>query len=607
MAYHTKAFLQNSHKDRQKVIERMMLITERLLMIEKQQSSVSHELQEYLENKTDYAVSMLSKYLKSSDVVGKFTSWTLDDVPNTEESWEVTRNFIQKAIMKRLQDVIATWEEEKHVFSDARTSLIQYFQDRFNLVEGQLRILESSVVAKDAASPSSDLLVPDNFSVAERVIIGVTSPIWVPVGLVVLIVSVPVVGAMAVKEKYEDWAKTREYEKDKSGFMAKASQEYLTEAAEEQNLRSYVVEQLKECEVCLRQVVARIPELIEADKMLCQQLRDENRSQKEIEDFYRPLYQRSLQLRDRMAMFGIKEVRTMDISCNDLEWKDDGSSLLGTGAFASVYRGKLKLHEEEQPVALKVWKEQLNDCNASAFLAETDALRKLNYPFIVKFYGSSLLKEGDQAWAIIVMELCKENLMRHIFLNPKNIPARLPSSTPPTERTTIRWAKDIANGLEYIHNQGYVHRDLKLENILISLQDVVKIADVGVSKEGKMITGTMAGTPAFVAPEVIRSSVYDYKADLYSFGIMMWEMWYGRRALMDVGGDFNTFWDKVVEGVRPSHIQGSRMPPDQWQNLMQRCWDGQVEKRPTAATCHNELTNLYSTVFLSDVQLNVQQ
>ena len=375
MAYHTKAFLQNSHKDRQKVIDRMMLITERLLKIEKQQSSVEKELQDYLENKTDYAVSALSKYLKSSAVVEKFSSWTLDDVPDIEESWEVTRNFIQKAITKRLQDVIATWEEENHVFLEARTSLIQYFQERFHFVEGQLRSLENSVVAKEAASPSSDPLIPDNFSVAERVIIGVTSPIWVPVGLVVLIVSVPVVGAMAVKEKYQNWSKTREYEKDKSGFMVKASKEYLTEVAEEQNLRSYVVEQLKECQVCLRQVVARIPELIAADKMLCQQLRDENRSQKEIEDFYRPLYQRSLQLRDRMAMFGINEVRTMEISSNDLEWEDDRGSLLGTGAFASVYRGKLKLPEKNQPVALKVWKEQLNDSNASAFLAEAETLR----------------------------------------------------------------------------------------------------------------------------------------------------------------------------------------------------------------------------------------
>ena len=375
MAYHTKAFIHNSHKDRSKVIERMMFITKRLVMIQKQHSSVHVELQEYLENKTDNAVSALSKYLKSNDVVEQFTSWTFDDVPDTEERWEVTRSYIQKALTKRLQDVIAAWEEEHHVFADARTSLIQYFQQRFNFVEGQLRNLESSVVAEDAASPASGPLGTESFTVAERVIIGVTSPIWVPVGLVVLIVSVPVVGAMAVKERVQDWSKTREYEKDKRGFMANASKEYLTEAAEEQNLRSCVVEQLKESQVCLKQVVARIPELIEADKLLCQQLRDENRSQKEIEDFYKPLYRKSLQLRERMALFGIKEVRTMDISCSDLEWNHDGSSLLGTGAFADVYRGKLKQTDGEKPVALKVWKEELNESNASVFLAETEILR----------------------------------------------------------------------------------------------------------------------------------------------------------------------------------------------------------------------------------------
>ena len=376
MAYHTKAFIRNSSEDRQQVVERMNLITDRLQSIERQQSLVSTELQAYLKNKTDNAVSALSKYLKSSDVEKQFTSWTSDDVPNTEESWEVTKNYIQKALMKRLQETIETWEERNHVFSEACTSLIQYFQQRFNYVEGQLRNLESSVIADDGAGQSTSSLASEDFSVAKKVIIGVTSPIWVPVGLVILVVSVPIVGAVALKQKLEGWSKTRQYKKDKRGFMAKASQEYLRDVAEEKHLKSFVVQQLTEAQVCLRQVLDRIPELIEADKMLCQQLRDETRSKKDVEDFYRPVHEWSLLLRKKMAVFGIKEVRTMDINCDDLEWKDDRSSLLGTGAFASVYQGTLKLQGQELiPVAVKVWNEELNDYSASSFLSETETLR----------------------------------------------------------------------------------------------------------------------------------------------------------------------------------------------------------------------------------------
>ncbi len=127
----------------------------------------------------------------------------------------------------------------------------------------------------------------------------------------------------------------------------------------------------------------------------------------------------------------------------------------------------------------------------------------------------------------------------------------------------------------------------------ITHDGVVKIADVGVTKQAIMITGTMAGTPIYVAPEVIRSSVYDSKADIYSFGIMMWEMWYGKRAFFDVGGDLNMLLQEVAVGLRPSHVEGMRKPPDGWQDLMQLCWDGEADKRPTAQMCHNELTKLY--------------
>ena len=229
--------------------------------------------------------------------------------------------------MKRLQEKIEGWEEKNHVFSDAHASLIQYFQERFSYVEGQLRTLEDTVLAGDAASSASEPLALDDLRVAEKVII------W-------------------VEGKLENWYKTRQYNKDKCAFMAKASREYLNEAAQEQHLKSFATEQLKLAQVFLKQVLDRIPQLIEEDKMLCQQLRDWNRSKREVEDFCEPLHEKSVQIRGEMALFGIKEVGTMDIICDDLEWQDD--ALLGRGAFAAVYRGKLKIRGKDKPVDVAV-------------------------------------------------------------------------------------------------------------------------------------------------------------------------------------------------------------------------------------------------------------
>ena len=121
----------------------------------------------------------------------------------------------------------------------------------------------------------------------------------------------------------------------------------------------------------------------------------------------------------------------------------------------------------------------------------------------------------------------------------------------------------------------------------------MKITDVGVSKEVKDITGTLQGTPVYIAPEVFHSKVYDSKADIYSFGLMLWEMWYGKLAFAEFKGSMPLFYSRVDEGYRPEDVEGSKKPPAQWKQMMIRCWERDPEQRPSANDCHQELTKLF--------------
>ena len=87
----------------------------------------------------------------------------------------------------------------------------------------------------------------------------------------------------------------------------------------------------------------------------------------------------------------------------------------------------------------------------------------LNHPHIVQFYGISL--EMDTFRTAVVMEKCKGNLKKHIFNSPLAVPSK--TENPTVFRDICRWAKEISDGLAFIHAKGVVHRDLKLENILV--------------------------------------------------------------------------------------------------------------------------------------------
>ncbi|KAL9963739.1 hypothetical protein ACROYT_G027273 [Oculina patagonica] len=596
VTYQAKAFVKNAFRDREKGIKRISKIIVRLYLIEKKEDAVMMDLLHFMKTHLESATKKLSEYLKSDEVRDRFTLWTLDEVPKVQGSWKETESKMIEAFTCRMTEIVEHWEEDNQVIANTRESLLQHFQQRYSFVEGELRNLQGAVTADDPNLPNS---VPFDvsFTTAQKVVLGVTSPIWVPLTLAALVVSVPVIGVMAIKEKIEGNRMLKTYENDKCAFMTKASAAYLDTATGIAVLKPFMEDQLKDAVLCVKQIQARIPELIRADKMLCEQLVAETRSQEEIKELYQPIVEEASDIRGHLAVFGLKEIRAVDIKSEDLDWKEDISFCLGRGAFATVYQGKLKRHGMEQSVALKVCNDVFNVQNASFIMAEVELLRKLDHPHIVKFYGTSLLLKMDTVRMILVMEKCKGTLKSHIFDHPEAVPAK--SRNPAVQREACRWAREITGALVFIHEKGVVHRDLKLDNILLSEGNSVRITDVGVSKEAKDITGTLAGTPVYIAPEVFHSEVYDSKADIYSFGLILWETWYGQQAFAEVKLEtLAAFFSLVDDGYRPKDVEGCKKPPRHWKELMEQCWHKNPEERPSAQNCHQKTTELYKQVVL---------
>jgi len=312
----------NASRNHGEVAERMDSIKRRLVQIEERETEMMEELGNHLEARVKSAVDELSEHLKSDDVKARFTTWTLDEVPKAEGSWEETNSKITKALEKRLREIIEHWEEHHQVFSDARKSLVQRSKQRYNIVVGQLRNLQCAVTNDDLDVPET---VPpkQGLTMAEKVVIGVTSLIWVPVSLVTLLIGAPVIGILAIKNKLKNRSNIKKYERDKCAFMAEASADYLDDATNESELKVFVENQVNEAKLCLEQIEARISELIEADKMLCKELGDVRLSQIEKQALYQPIVDEASDIRRHLAALALNGIRAIDISSEESDWKEE--------------------------------------------------------------------------------------------------------------------------------------------------------------------------------------------------------------------------------------------------------------------------------------------
>ncbi|KAM3414585.1 Serine/threonine-protein kinase svkA [Cercospora zeina] len=193
---------------------------------------------------------------------------------------------------------------------------------------------------------------------------------------------------------------------------------------------------------------------------------------------------------------------------------------IGGGSFGKVYKGVDK--RTGQSVAIKIVDVENADDEVDDIIQEISILAGLNSPYVTRYYGSYL--KGSDLW--IIMEFCSGGSCGDM-LRPGVLP----------EDYICIIIRELLLGLEYLHNDGKLHRDIKAANILLGANGQVKLADFGVSGQ---LTATMTkkntfvGTPFWMAPEVIKQSGYDHKADIWSLGITALELALGEPPYSDI-------------------------------------------------------------------------
>ncbi|KAL7712487.1 Protein serine/threonine kinase [Entamoeba marina] len=245
---------------------------------------------------------------------------------------------------------------------------------------------------------------------------------------------------------------------------------------------------------------------------------------------------------------------------------------LGEGSFGIVYKGTFR----GNTVAIKKLKEaQDNDAAIKEFNKEVSMLDKFRNDYIVHFYGAVMIPNK----ICMVTEFAQYGSLHDLMKSHKD--------TAPRYLIKMKIILDCSKGISYLHSNGILHRDIKPDNFLIlSLDNDVpvnaKLTDFGSSRNINMMMTNMTftkgiGSPAYMAPEVLKKEKYKKSADVYSFAITMYEIMVWEEAYSKT--KFKFPW-KIAEFV----TSGNRLSKPDTMNdsifaLIDKCWSDDLKKR----------------------------
>ena len=241
---------------------------------------------------------------------------------------------------------------------------------------------------------------------------------------------------------------------------------------------------------------------------------------------------------------------------------------IGQGGFSEIYESQWM----GIPIAVKViFDPNINEALLEEFNNEIEKLFILRHPYIIQLYGITD-REKKQKLAVITELAPKGSLFDYLHKNPKtknNLSLEFKNKI----------TKQLIHTMAYIHSRGYVHRDLKTQNILLDKNLDMKLCDFGLTKlksELNSGSGQFAGTPCYMAPELFDRKFYDDKIDVFAFGTVVWEIYTQKIPYFNC--DAMEIKQKVTKG---EELVCSSIIPKQIANLIEKCRKVKPMERPS--------------------------
>jgi tRNA A-37 threonylcarbamoyl transferase component Bud32 len=241
---------------------------------------------------------------------------------------------------------------------------------------------------------------------------------------------------------------------------------------------------------------------------------------------------------------------------------------IGQGGFSEIYESQWL----GVPVAVKViFDPKITEELKEEFNNEIEKLFILRHPYIIQLYGITD-KDKSQKLAVITELAPKGSLFDYLHKNPKtknNLSLEFKNKI----------SKQLICTMAYIHSRGFVHRDLKTQNILLDKNLDMKMCDFGLTKlksELNSGSGQFAGTPCYMAPELFDRKYYDEKVDVFAFGTVLWEIY--SQKIPYINCDSAEIKQKVTKG---EELYCSTIIPKQIVSLIHKCRSVKPSDRPS--------------------------